>query len=170
MKSFGQGLFACSGRRALPYADLKKAFGQRTMHGIFEGLPSRAGAGPLPLIKGDSYFDSRVKRGNGSALTALQACLIGLHGNTGRCPVLCSLRAYSPNSQCGIFSKEAATSGPGLPSRGALRSKACGPAPPCQGGQSQRGLPSRSPLSRGTVDSLCARARAFCFAAGASGR
>ena len=124
MKSFGQGLLASSGRRALPYADLRKAFGQKKFaERIFfpqerrRGLPSRCApaalAGPLPLIKGDSrreaslpaarlrrlrarsplikgdsYFDSRVKCGNGAALTGLQPCLIGLRGNTGRCPVL----------------------------------------------------------------------------------
>ena len=55
--------------------------------------------------------------------------------NTGRCPVLCSLRACSPQSQCGFSFRNTTSTRRGLPSRGALRGKACGPAPPFQGGQ-----------------------------------
>ena len=41
------------------------------------------------------------RREGAESLTALQACLFGVEWDTGRCPVLCSLRAYSPRIQCG---------------------------------------------------------------------
>ena len=147
----------------MPYADLTEAFGQSRLRGNFlrarrerggDSLPAALCgaklAGPLPLIKGGQLFLGRA----GRALTGLQPCLFGVEGNTGRCPVLCSLRAYSPHSElfprpllfpCPICSRGGGGflcgsqrlcmrfSGKGLPSRCALR--ACGPAPPYQGGQ-----------------------------------
>ena len=167
------------GRRALPYADLRKAFGQRTMHGIFEGLPSRGApaalAGPLPLVKGDSYFLSlrslrlcvrfsagAARRGNLSqrAQRARRRFFFGeefsgtcgfsgFFHRTESAEGLCvpaGVQARKEAKPAKIFFERffcgrGATAATPFPLRAC---GACGPAPPYQGGQSQRGLPSRA--------------------------
>ena len=150
------------GRRALPCADLRKAFGQiEVCAGIFRKRRRNVCAGATfaersvkrvraagtpfprrfaeqslrarsPLSRGTVFFCGRVDESCGSdSLTVMSDWRAG---NTGRCPVLCSLRAYSPQSLCGFSAGNTTGTqrGTPFPRRFAKQS-----------------LRARSPLSRG---------------------